>query len=382
MSQHGGPVRNHRSGQPSVPRCERCENDCKRSGDSDGKPMEPACRSTRCPSRIAHWMMALSILIMIGSGWRIYNASPDLSLQFPDLADAGRQCPPIPSPGTATPGVATAIAWHLAGMWLLGASFLLFVLWGVFSGHFWRDFLPVTPRSFFRDFVAAALFRLEHTLGRYNAVQKVFYWGVDGAHHRHDRLRHRHLEARADLAPLLALFGGFQVRASCPFPRHVRHCRFSVCAFGACRLGAEHLDCHGHWGGSGVNRLLTRLCRGGLPEMCHESDPSQSPATRILLGRADPCSPAATSVTMTLSSPCLRACPGGTTAWKAAIFNPNKLAPTFSGSAGRCGIFATMRGMAPTWRPISTPPIIAFCCRARSRPRRPGRSPSCMPCRR
>ena len=26
--------------------------------------------------RILHWVMALSILIMIGSGWRIYNASP------------------------------------------------------------------------------------------------------------------------------------------------------------------------------------------------------------------------------------------------------------------------------------------------------------------
>jgi cytochrome b subunit of formate dehydrogenase len=25
------------------------------------------------PVRIGHWLMALSILIMIGSGWRIYN---------------------------------------------------------------------------------------------------------------------------------------------------------------------------------------------------------------------------------------------------------------------------------------------------------------------
>ena len=25
--------------------------------------------------RILHWVMALSILIMIGSGWRIYNAT-------------------------------------------------------------------------------------------------------------------------------------------------------------------------------------------------------------------------------------------------------------------------------------------------------------------
>lgn len=47
------------------------------------------------------------------------------------------------------PGLATAIAWHLAGMWLLGASFLTCVLWGVFSGHFWRDFMAVGPFPFF-----------------------------------------------------------------------------------------------------------------------------------------------------------------------------------------------------------------------------------------
>jgi thiosulfate reductase cytochrome b subunit len=129
------------------------------------------------PVRIAHWTMALSMLIMIGSGWRIYNASPIFPFSFPVWMTLGGNVRESLA-WHGDPGVATAVAWHLAGMWLLGASFLLFVLWGVFSGHFWRDFLPVTPRSFFRDFIAAALFRLEHTLGRYNAVQKVFYWGV------------------------------------------------------------------------------------------------------------------------------------------------------------------------------------------------------------
>ena len=44
------------------------------------------------------------------------------------------------------PGVATAIAWHFAAMWLLLLGYLLFVGWGVLSGHFWRDFLPVGPQ--------------------------------------------------------------------------------------------------------------------------------------------------------------------------------------------------------------------------------------------
>jgi thiosulfate reductase cytochrome b subunit len=127
--------------------------------------------------RVAHWLMAFAILIMIGSGWRIYNADPILPFRFPVWATLGGDVnASLALHGD--PGVATAIAWHLAGMWLLGFAFLLYILWGAFSGHFWRDFLPVSPRSFVHDFIAAARFRLEHRLGEYNAVQKVFYWGV------------------------------------------------------------------------------------------------------------------------------------------------------------------------------------------------------------
>ena len=63
-------------------------------------------------------------------------------------------------------------------MWTLVVSYLLFVLAGIVTGHFRRDFLPVGPVSIMRDFVAAATFRLEHHLGEYNAVQKAAYLGV------------------------------------------------------------------------------------------------------------------------------------------------------------------------------------------------------------
>ena len=129
------------------------------------------------PVRVAHWLMALSILIMIGSGWRIYNASPIFGFRFPIWATLGGDVEASLALH-GDPGVATAIAWHLAGMWLLLLSFLLFFLWGVASGHFRRDFLPLSPRAFLRDFLAALRFRLEHRLGEYNAVQKTFYWGV------------------------------------------------------------------------------------------------------------------------------------------------------------------------------------------------------------
>lgn len=129
------------------------------------------------PVRVAHWSMALAILIMIGSGWRIYNAEPILPFRFPLAATLGGDVEAALA-RHGDPGVATAIAWHFAGMWLLVAAFLLFVGYGLLSGHFRRDFLPVDPRAFLRDFTAALRFRLEHRLGEYNAVQKVFYWGV------------------------------------------------------------------------------------------------------------------------------------------------------------------------------------------------------------
>ncbi len=127
--------------------------------------------------RITHLLMALSILVLIGSGWRIYNASPIFGFSFPEpitLGGDGEAQLARHNDG----GVASAIAWHFAGMWVLAVSYLLYLLWGVVSGHFRRDFLPVGPKSFIRDFIAAARFRLEHRLGSYNAVQKVFYWGV------------------------------------------------------------------------------------------------------------------------------------------------------------------------------------------------------------
>lgn len=158
--------------------------------------------------RLFHWVMALSILIMIGSGWRIYNASPIFAFRFPDWITLGGDVQASLA-RHGDPGVASAIAWHFAAMWTLFVSYLLFVLWGLVTGHFWRDFLPVGPVSIMRDLIAALRFRLAHRLGEYNAVQKFAYLFV--------------LTAIAVMIisgvaiwkpvqtyPLVALFGGFQ----------------------------------------------------------------------------------------------------------------------------------------------------------------------------
>jgi thiosulfate reductase cytochrome b subunit len=158
--------------------------------------------------RILHWVMAFSVLIMLGSGWRIYNASPIFDFTFPEWITLGGDVGASLA-RHGDPGVATAIAWHFAAMWTLAIAYILFVIWSTVSGHFRRDFLPVTPRSVARDMIAALRFRLEHRLGEYNAVQKLAYWAV---------LAGIALMILSGLAiwkpvqtyPLELLFGGFQ----------------------------------------------------------------------------------------------------------------------------------------------------------------------------
>jgi thiosulfate reductase cytochrome b subunit len=75
-------------------------------------------------------------------------------------------------------GLANALAWHFAAMWVLVVNLFAYLVVGVVSGHFRRDFLPVSAAAFVRDMLAALRGRLSHRLGEYNAVQKLFYWGV------------------------------------------------------------------------------------------------------------------------------------------------------------------------------------------------------------
>ena len=158
--------------------------------------------------RIAHWLLALAVIIMIASGWGIYDASPIFGFKFPKAVTIGGD-PARTLVWHNDGGVANAIAWHLAGIWLLGGSFLLYLAYGVLSGHLRRDFLPVRPRDVVRDLVLALKLRLHHRLGQYNAVQKASYWGAILA------VTLMVLSGLAIWKPvqlqgLTALFGGFQ----------------------------------------------------------------------------------------------------------------------------------------------------------------------------
>jgi thiosulfate reductase cytochrome b subunit len=115
--------------------------------------------------RITHWVNALAILMMVTSGWRIYDASPLFDFRFPSELTIGGW-------------LGGAIAWHFAAMWLLAANGLVYLVYGFISGHFRRSFLPLTVAGVVSDLKAALTFRLAHRLGHYNAVQRLLYGGV------------------------------------------------------------------------------------------------------------------------------------------------------------------------------------------------------------
>src|SRR5262249_56306216 len=93
--------------------------------------------------RITHWINALAMFMMIGSGWQIYDASPLFdSLQFP--------------PALALGGwLAGALLWHFAAMWLLVINGIVYVTLGFATGRFRRKLLPIRLRAVLDDFLAA-----------------------------------------------------------------------------------------------------------------------------------------------------------------------------------------------------------------------------------
>jgi thiosulfate reductase cytochrome b subunit len=143
------------------------------AGDAAPPTLHPLSR------RIMHWINALAILLMIGSGWRIYDYYPALPINFgfPYAYTLGGDLSKSEALNNED-GLANALGWHFGAMWLLVLNLTAYLVIGFVSDHFRRDFLPLRVSAVFLDFIAALRFRLAHRLGEYNAVQKLLYWGV------------------------------------------------------------------------------------------------------------------------------------------------------------------------------------------------------------
>lgn len=117
--------------------------------------------------RLMHWTNAGAMIIMIMSGWKIYNDEVIFGfLHFPEEIVLGIWAQ-------------HALQWHFLGMWILVLNGLAYLAYGVVSGRFRRLLLPISPREVIREAIAALTFRLKHAdLTHYNAVQKTLYVGV------------------------------------------------------------------------------------------------------------------------------------------------------------------------------------------------------------
>lgn len=113
--------------------------------------------------RISHWINVVAVLIMVFSGWRIYNASPVFEFAFPKAVTLGGW-------------LGGAIQWHFAAMWLFALNGLVYLAYGVVSGHFRRKLLPIPPRAVLHDMLGALRGKLAHEdLSVYNAAQRAAY---------------------------------------------------------------------------------------------------------------------------------------------------------------------------------------------------------------
>lgn len=113
--------------------------------------------------RMTHWLNVVAVVILVTSGWRIYDASPFLGFMIPkDITLGG--------------WLGGAIQWHFAAMWLLAVNGLIYLFFNIFSGRLKAKFFPLSPRAIVADLAAALKGKLSHAdLSHYNAVQRAAY---------------------------------------------------------------------------------------------------------------------------------------------------------------------------------------------------------------
>src|SRR3954466_13405640 len=96
--------------------------------------------------RIMHWINAFAMILMILSGWQIYNASPLFGFSFPREYTLGGW-------------LGGGLLWHFAAMWLLMINGLAYLIPGFATGRFRKKLLPITPAGVLHDVRAALTFK-------------------------------------------------------------------------------------------------------------------------------------------------------------------------------------------------------------------------------
>src|SRR3954468_19940316 len=108
--------------------------------------------------RAVHWTNAFAMVLMIMSGWQIYNASPLFGFTFSKTITLGGW-------------LGGALLWHFAAMWILMVNGSVYLPLGFSPGRCRNRLLPITSEGVISDTKAALTGKLSHDdLSKYNNV--------------------------------------------------------------------------------------------------------------------------------------------------------------------------------------------------------------------
>ena len=113
--------------------------------------------------RVVHWINAVAVLVLVTSGWKIYNATAFLGFAFP---------------GNVTLGgwLGGALLWHFAAMWVLAINGMVYLVLNGVTKRLVTKFFPLSFKALIADAGAALKGHLSHADPRqYNTVQRLAY---------------------------------------------------------------------------------------------------------------------------------------------------------------------------------------------------------------
>ena len=137
--------------------------------------------------RVTHWINVVCVTLLVMSGFQIFNAhralywgkkGADFDAHWFALPNGFPHWATVPS----WQDLATGRVWHFAFAWIFVANGLIYLVYGLASGHFWRDFRPTGAQL--RGIGGTILdhLRLRWPRGEeakhYNVLQKLAYIGV------------------------------------------------------------------------------------------------------------------------------------------------------------------------------------------------------------
>ena len=130
--------------------------------------------------RLTHWVNAVALTVMIGSGLRIFNAYPAFSPRGSSFCCYPFEGKAIPATLTFGGWLGGARNWHFAMMWLLVVNGLVYLGFIYLHGE-WRDLVP--RRGFAHDSLEMVKFyltaRKDHPRqGKHNALQRGAYFAM------------------------------------------------------------------------------------------------------------------------------------------------------------------------------------------------------------